>query len=314
MFGIIWKTIIIWISVFPFVSSPLQHPHEYLREEYLTIVPRNEKEFKEQTKDKKCESGKGPNLYLTYVLNPFHNGTSLGCFQRKKITTKKCLEYNYRNGNITIQESIGAPCVNFNITPCNYEYESPDSYSIYECFEVYGGILSPMESQEKINNLVQTGENLTKHWTEMIEKKNNKIEYLIKENDKLKNSSCTEIFYFGIFCLSLFLLVILFIVVLYLIPLLIQKFKYENKVNVHELFKSRSILFEKLIFSCPSDICKENNQSADANRMINMDLNGYICIREKSNISPESPEKKDSVEMVKSRVTLDIGEVEIYNQ
>lgn len=293
MFGIIGKTIGIWIFVIPFVSSPEhdQHPHGYLLEEYITIVPRNEKEFKEQTKDKKCESGKGPTLYLTYVLNPFHNGTSLGCFPRKIVTTKKCLEYNYKNGNfIIIQESVGAPCDILTITPCNYEYESPDSYKIYECFEAYGGIPSPIESQEKINNLVQTVE-------------------------KLKNSSCKGMFYFGIICCSLFFLVIiLFIVILYLIPVLIQKVKYGNKVNVHDLTKSRSILFEKLIFSCPSDICKENNQSgsADADPMINMDPSGYVCIRERSDISPESPEKKDSVELVKSRDTLDIGEVEIY--
>lgn len=315
MFGIIGKTIGIWFFVIPFVSSPVQHPHGYLLEEYITIVPRNKEEFKEQTKDKKCESDKGPKLFLTYVLNPFHNGTSLGCFPRKIVTTKKCLEYNYKNGNfIIIQESVGAPCDILTITPCNYEYESPDSYKIYECFEAYGRIPSPIESQEKINNLIQTVENLTKNWTDIVDKKDNKIENLVKENDKLKNSSCKGMFYFGIFCCSFFFLVFLFIVILYLIPVLIQKVKYGNKVNVHDLTKSRSILFEKLIFSCPSDICLENNQSgsADADPMINMDPSGFVCIRERSDISPESPEKKDSVELVKSRDTLDIGEVEIY--
>lgn len=246
MFGIIGITISIWIFVIPFVNSTLhdQHPNGYLLEEYITIVPRNEKELKEQTKEKKCESGNGPKLYLTYILNPFHNGTSLGCFPRKKVTTKKCLEYNYKNGNfIIIQESVGAPCDNLTITPCDYEYESPDSYKIYECFEAYGRIPSPIKSQEKINNLVQTGENLTKHWTEIVKMKDNTIENLVKENDKLKNSSCKEIFFLGIFCCILFFLVVLFIVILYLIPVLIQKFKYGNKVNVHDFTKSSSILY-----------------------------------------------------------------------
>lgn len=242
---------------------------------------------------------------ILFIMEP-----ALVVFREKKLLQRNVWSTTF----IIIQESVGAPCDILTITPYNYEYESPDSYKIYECFEAYGRIPSPIESQEKINNLIQTVENLTKNWTEIVDKKDNIIENLVKENDKLKNSSCKGMFYFGIFCCSLFFLVFLFIVILYLIPVLIQKVKYGNKVNVHDLTKSRSILFEKLIFSCPSDICLENNQSgsADADPMINMDPSGFVCIRERSDISPESPEKKDSVELVKSRDTLDIGEVEIY--
>lgn len=265
-----WEAVFIWISVIAEVSLPLRHSHQYLLKGDITFVPRSKKEFKEQTKDIKCENGNGSKLYLTYVINPFHNGTSLGCFQKKQIVTKKCLEYNYKNRKITIQESIGAPCDIFTITPCNYEYESPDSYKIYECFEKYGGILPPFKRQEKIKYLDQTKQNLTKHCTEMIEKKDDKIKNLQKENIKFKNSSCNGIVFWGFVCCGVLLLGFLFILIIYLIPFLIQKIKYERRVNIEDLFKSRSILIKKIILSNPSDICRENNQSADADPMIKM--------------------------------------------
>lgn len=138
-----WKVILIWwIDVIPFVASP-PLLGGYLLKDIVTFIPRNEREFIEQTKNLKCAHSEGCKLHPTYVISPFHNETRIGCFCEMKVTVKKCLEYNFmRDGTVIMQPSNYAPCGDFNLTPCN-DYSSTKSYELFQCFEIYGGIPPP---------------------------------------------------------------------------------------------------------------------------------------------------------------------------
>lgn len=154
-FSRIWKVIMIWwITANSFVISPPRNK-QYLLQKKVAFIPRNEREFMEQTKFLKCAHSEGDKLYPTYVINPFHNETSLGCFPETHVTVKKCLEYNEINDEIFIQPSILARCDDFSLTPCKGYYSSTKSYELFQCFEKYGGILSPMKKQRRIDQLME---------------------------------------------------------------------------------------------------------------------------------------------------------------
>lgn len=138
---------LILILVIPIVSSDQQH----LLIENVTYVPRNQDEFKEETKGLRCDDSMHN---ITYVLNPKSFGTSIGCFSKTPVL-KYCLEYNFKNGEAIIQPKLNAPCHNLSIAPCKIKYFSPESYKFFECFEKYGGISSPKENQRKINSSKQ---------------------------------------------------------------------------------------------------------------------------------------------------------------
>lgn len=114
---------------------------------------------------------------------------SIGCFCEKPVAVKKCLEYN-ENKNVTIiQPKCDAPCNDFSITPCKVKYFSSESYKLFECFEKYGGISSPIENQRNINFLKKKLEQ-----SEMeLEKKLEQRELEIHELNKKLNRSKIEI-------------------------------------------------------------------------------------------------------------------------
>lgn len=209
MAGITWNVILIWwISVIPFVASPSLHG-EHLLEKKITFIPRNEREFMDQTKDLKCPHSEGRKLHPTYVINPFHNETSIGCFYEMHVTVKKCLEYNEKNGKTIMQPSILAPCGDFNLTPCKGNYSSTKSYELFQCFEKYGGILSLMEKERRIEQLMERVTERIQETDNLTSKTNGTV--CQKENAELH--SCNEVgVYIGNFfeiLFSLFLLIIL---------------------------------------------------------------------------------------------------------
>lgn len=218
-----WKVILIcWIAVIPFVASPSLHK-EYLLGKNVAIIPRNEREVMEQTKDLKCEQSEGRKLHLTYLISPYLNETRIGCFYEMHVTVKKCLEYNFMGNSVVImQPSNYAPCGDFNLTPCN-DYSSTKSYELFQCFEKYGGILSPMKKQRLIDQLME-------RVTERNQETNNLTSILTngtvcqKENT---NSHCDKVvLYVG--C-AFIILCGLFIIGILIIPMGIQMFRNEVK-------------------------------------------------------------------------------------
>lgn len=161
---------------------------QYILVENVTFVPRTQEEYMyfKETEDLKCNHTM---LKVTYVLNPVGKKTSIGCFCEKPVAVKKCLEYN-ENKNVTIIQPKGdTPCNDFSITPCKVKYFSSESYKLFECFEKYGGISSPIENQRNINFLKKKLEQ-----SEMeLEKKLEQRELEIHELNKKLNRSKIEI-------------------------------------------------------------------------------------------------------------------------
>lgn len=203
---------------------------QYLIRENVTSVPRTQEEYNEKTKDLKCNH---PMLKITYVLNPDSNKTSIGCFCEKPVAVKYCLEYNINKNVTIIQPKYNAPCKDLSITPCKVKYFSSESYKLFECFEKYGGISSPIENQRKINFLKQRELSLNTeyqelkkkmeqreiYFTKVIQKQNetikqrdDKIQNLQDENDGLKSYKVFAIFSIVVFLL---LVIVSFVVFIY---------------------------------------------------------------------------------------------------
>lgn len=228
-FSCIWKVIMIWwITANSFVVSPPRNK-QYLLQKKVAFIPRNEREFMEQTIYLKCAHSEGNKLYPTYVINPFHNETSLGCFPETHVTVKKCLEYNEKNDEIFIQPSILARCDNFSLTPCKGNYSSTKSYELFQCFEKYGGILSPMKKQRLIDQLME-------RVTERNRETNNLTSILTNGTVCQKgntNSHCDKV---GLYVGCAFIILCgLFIIGILIIPMGIQMFR--NQVKCGDFWK-----------------------------------------------------------------------------
>lgn len=208
--------------------NDILHLQNLIREN-VTSVPRTQEEYNEETKDLKCNH---PMLKITYVLNPDSYKTSIGCFCEKPVPGKYCLESNIDKGATIIQPKYNAPCNDLSITPCKVKYFSSESYKLFECFEKYGGISSPIENQRKINSLKQRelslnteNQELKKkmdqreiYFTNVIEKQNetikqrdDEIQNLQDENDGLKSYKVFAIFSIVVFLLLLIVSLIVFI-------------------------------------------------------------------------------------------------------
>lgn len=142
---------LVWYAIALTVSSP--QLNQYILQENVTYVPMNHEEYMKITKGIKCED---PNHILAYVLDSVSNRTHLGCFYEKTVVGSYCPEVNRdRSGRVILQPKYKAPCGNLDITPCDVAYKSSESYKLFGCFMVYGGIPSLMQQGQKIENLEQ---------------------------------------------------------------------------------------------------------------------------------------------------------------
>lgn len=142
---------LVWYAIALTVSSP--QLNQYILQENVTYVPMNHEEYMKITKGIKCED---PNHILAYVLDSVSNRTHLGCFYEKIVVGSYCPEVNRdRSGRVILQPKYKAPCGNLDITPCDVAYKSSESYKLFGCFMVYGGIPSLMQQGQKIENLEQ---------------------------------------------------------------------------------------------------------------------------------------------------------------
>lgn len=249
-----WKVILIWwVADIPFVASP-SLPGEHLLKDIVTVIPRNEREFMEQTKDK-CAHSEGRKLHPTFVVNPFHNETRIGCFYEKNVTVKKCLEYNILiNGRVIMQPSNYAPCGDFNLTPCN-DYSSTKSYELFQCFEKYGRILSPKEKQMRIEHLERES-NQTKSIKE-TDYLTNKTNGIVCQQENADLHSYNDIVvYIGIAFVSFFILFTWFILVIFIIPFCIQM--YQNKVKCRDFWKFCFRTLKSLVSSWTTDVIQDS--------------------------------------------------------
>lgn len=186
--------LLILITVIPSVQYPTQSsspfdqpPSEFSSGQFKFViyVPINEEEYREMTKNLKCEDS---DHFPTFALHPVKKKTILGCFPKIDVIGKKCLEYNFNQLNKTfLQPKVYAPCGNFQIKPCNFSYSSLESYKIWECFLIYGGIPIPslLEQQKKIDFLEERYQNMTQAREQENEESRKNITNLMEQREKL---------------------------------------------------------------------------------------------------------------------------------
>lgn len=72
---------------------------------------------------------------------------------QKILIGRYCPEFNIDESNRTIlQPKYSAPCGNLDITPCDFAYNSSESFKLFGCFIVYGGIPSLMQRGQEVEN------------------------------------------------------------------------------------------------------------------------------------------------------------------
>lgn len=206
----------------------------------------------EQTKDLKCEQSEGRKLHLTYLISPYLNETRIGCFYEMHVTVKKCLEYNFMGNSVVImQPSNYAPCGDFNLTPCN-DYSSTKSYELFQCFEKYGGILSPKEKQMRIEHL-EREINQTKCIKE-IDYLTNKTNEIVSQQENADLHSHNDIVaYIGIVFVRLCILLML---VIFIIPFCIQICR--KKVKFRDFWKYCFRILKSLVSSWTADVIQDS--------------------------------------------------------
>lgn len=238
-----WKVVMWWIVVIPFATSPSYHGENLLNKK-VTFIPRNEGEFKEQTKDLNCSHSEGGKLHPTFVISPFHNETRIGCFYEIHVTVKKCLEYNHREDNFIIQPSNSAPCHDLDLTPCKGNYSSTKSYELFQCFEKFGDIPSPEKKQMNIEHLIERERNLTK----IIQDKG----YFTNKTDGAdsQNEDAGHIF------LTLILILILIACIIFIFPFCFQLGR--KKVKCGDFWKFCHRILKSLFSSWTTELSCSN--------------------------------------------------------
>lgn len=166
---------------------PMLYKHDrdayFLKE--TEIMPRNEREYRMLTKDLNCE---GNDLNVAYVLHSIEIKTLMVCTPDKNLSGKWCPEFNpdkpySQNGRV--QSKYNAVCENLPITPCKGIYSVWESYLFFECFQIFGGISSPMERVQKL----KLCEKRYKNSSQVVAEKENIISEKQKDVEANKNSS-----------------------------------------------------------------------------------------------------------------------------
>lgn len=256
--------------------TPILYRDTYFLKE-TEVIPRNEKEYRMLTKDLNCE---GNGLNVAYVLHSTEIKTIMVCTPDRNLSGKWCPEFNpdkpYSLNGI-VQSKFTAECENLRITPCKGIYSARESYLFFECFQIFGGISSPMESvqmlklcekryknssqvvAEKENIIsekqidVEAHKNSSKKCEQMLvqcEKRYENISQVVDEKEHIINDSemslkkCENTFneilvvIGGILC-AIFCLFLYNCLLLYLI----KRFYYKEDINYKNYIESRKILF-----------------------------------------------------------------------
>lgn len=277
--------------------TPMLYRDAYFLKE-TEVIPRNEREYRMLTKDLNCE---GNELNVAYVLHSIEMKTLMVCTPDKNLYGKWCPEFNPDKPfslNGKVQSKFTAVCANLSVTPCKEIYSVWESYLFFECFQIFGGISSPMESVQKLKlceeryknssqvvaekediisekqNDVEAHKNSSKKCVRMLKhceeryKNQSQVvdekEHIINEMSfkKCENTSSVEILVFVYVILGAILFLLLYnCLLLYLI----KKFYNKENITYKNYIDSRKILlinFFKSSYSV-SDVIgtAENNTS-----------------------------------------------------
>ena len=180
-------------------------------------IPKNQKEFYEQTKNIKCDPGKK----VMYVLHPQKIGTYVGCYRDKLIHGYYCPEFNGKG----VQPKYGASCNITNTVPiCNITYLASSGYKFHKCFEIYGGISSTKERETFTTNKLATTPT-----TLLLEEPNERIKSTRKR--QLTTPLLEKPVVIGLISLVLFLILIIIFLICYIICK--RKYWFKKRPNTN---------------------------------------------------------------------------------
>lgn len=152
LFGVVYGLIILAASIQLSLQPKRKCKCEVGILEEVKVLPRNEWEFVEFTKNLTCQcdcSNGEERTYLHYVPSSTLNKTYIMCDYKQPVFGY-CLEFNEGGGKM--QSSIER-CTEYKRSPCNSTYWSTNNYVNFECFEKFGGLLTPMEQVEQVQAL-----------------------------------------------------------------------------------------------------------------------------------------------------------------
>lgn len=154
LFGVVYGLIILAASIQLSLQPKRKCKCEVGILEEVKVLPRNEWEFVEFTKNLTCQcdcSNGEERTYLHYVPSSTLNKTYIMCDYKQPVFGY-CLEFNEGGGKM--QPSIER-CTEYKHSPCNSTYWSTDNYLNFQCFEKFGGLLTPMKQAEQLQALNQ---------------------------------------------------------------------------------------------------------------------------------------------------------------
>lgn len=214
---------------------------------YITWIPRSAKEYLEATKNDTCP----PGLVHIYALAAREgqirvNKTVLVCDKDGLIPGQYCVENNTRG----VQPDYTADCSKFS-PPCDDPYNKSESYKIPECYERYGGILSPKDQEERYEKLLQKTTKEHQRLTRQIEdlkgklKNEQKVKTHLEENvrkteNELEICSSSKEAKTVAICVVLSIISILAIYI-FIIVFLIKKFYCKIPITYNQFL--RDLLF-----------------------------------------------------------------------
>ncbi|XP_056003162.1 uncharacterized protein LOC130049470 [Ostrea edulis] len=129
-----------------------------------SIIPRNDQEYKEQTKNITCNDtcDNGEVQWPHYVPSSTGNVTYIVCACKRPVQGY-CLEYN--EGGKIIQPNNAEICTTYKLSPCKPVYNSTDSYLLFQCFERIAKMPTPIQLVEKLINCKNQIYNITREAT-----------------------------------------------------------------------------------------------------------------------------------------------------
>ncbi|XP_048768202.1 uncharacterized protein LOC125674885 isoform X2 [Ostrea edulis] len=161
-------SLILICSVFAVVSAGCKTP-PYIALRNVEYIPRSEIEVAAHVN---CPSTEHKAIY---VISTWRNETLVLCSCEEVMVGGYCPEENIGN---KIQVNYGAPCYNLSSTPCPPKYNASQSFRYTECFEKFGGILSPQLLVEKNKQLRKTNQDLDK-----------RLSLHVEENEQLRKTN-----------------------------------------------------------------------------------------------------------------------------
>ena len=259
---------------------------QYAHARDITWIPRSEKEYLEETQNVACPLDEKP-IYTNLRTNRV-NKTVITCDKDGLINGQYCVEDNTRG----VQPDFTADCSKFS-PPCDDPYLKSESYKIPECFERYGGILSPKDQVERYEKLLQNTTKEHQRLTRQIEdlkgrlQNEQKVKTHLEENVKKMKKELESLKEGKTVATLLLSIMSAWAIYNFIIVFLIKKYYYKSQITY------KKFLIDRLFVNGPG-ILQEPEE---------ISLRAYTKIEDRkdqnSSVGDESTSEQDSFSKLK---------------